>query len=148
MKAGLLPQNVLEVTEKKVWTAKDIQFVLQSLKQNDLYLTNIVKCTGSNADLPSVSKIRSQSHLFLEELEIVQPKLIIAFGLLPFKALTRQNIKLKYFFELFKKSKLSFSTQPLNEKSFPVIPCYFPVGRGNPKQAVEILQLIQKSSVN
>ena len=57
--------------------------------------------------------------------------------------MTNQKIKLiDYYSEIMDKKKLRFFDREYNGFKTGIIPCYFPVGRGEPKKAVEILKLI------
>ena len=61
----------------------------------------------------------------------------------PIKALTNQNIKLGEYYKRVLKKGLEEFTIKTDKKEFKVLPCYFPVGRGNPKRACEMLKRIK-----
>ncbi len=96
-----------------------------------------MKCTAPHGNAPSREQIDAQKELLVQELSLVEPKLTIAMGLLPLKELTGETIKLGGFAE-------QFSTAPrsIPSKFGPVVPCWFPVGGGNPKKATEFLSFI------
>ena len=117
--------------------------VLDFLKSKSFYFTNIVKWTGHNAVLPNQEKIKLFLPVLQREIEVVQPKYIVAFGLIPFENITGQKIRLNdYFVEIMENKKLNFFENRIGEYRAKIIPCYFPVGRGNPQRAVEILKLV------
>ncbi len=125
------------------WSYEFTGKVLDSLKSRKLYLTNIVKCTGEDATLPTTSKINSQLHLFEKEVALVNPKVIISFGLLPTKALLKQDVKMSELYkEVLGSRKPKLYEIKINGKAYKVSPCYYPIGRGNPKQAVEMLEVL------
>ncbi|MBW3001575.1 hypothetical protein KY338_00255 [Candidatus Woesearchaeota archaeon] len=129
----------------KTWSPFFAKNVYASLKFRKVYLTNIVKWTGNNADLPNAEKIKAYLPLLKKEIEIVKPKYIITMGLIPFEHLTGHKIKLgEYYKEVMKTKKLKTFDLKIDSKTYKVIPCYFPVGRGNPKRAAEILKLLKK----
>ena len=125
------------------WSLELTNEVLDFLRSKSFYFTNIVKWTGPDATLPDSRKIKLFLPILRREIEIVQPQYIVTFGLIPFENMTNQKIKLKdYFEEIMKSKKLRFFDMNYNGFKTKIIPCYFPVGRGDPKKAVEILRLI------
>ncbi len=141
-KAGWIDKNLLQEinTNENNWSYRFTQKVLDYLEERKLYLTNIVKCAGSDARLPTISKIKSQLHLFQRELELVNPKVIVSFGLLPTKALLKEDIKMSELYrETIKSGRPRIYEAEINRKKYKVFPCYYPIGRGNPKKALEML---------
>ncbi|MFH0713555.1 MAG: uracil-DNA glycosylase family protein [Candidatus Micrarchaeota archaeon] len=136
VKSGLLPVSVLQLTEGK-WSEETAVQVEKIMQESGIYLTNVVKCTAPHGDAPSVETIRDKLPLLIEELEIVQPQLTIAMGLIPFKALTGESVKLGEFTKKFA-VKPKFFPSPAGK----VVPCWFPIGRGNPKKAIQLLKAI------
>jgi hypothetical protein len=136
-----------EINCRKTWDVDFANKVYGHLADRGFYFTNIVKWTGANADLPSAQKINLFLPILLREIELVQPKYIVTFGLLPFNALVGKKLKLaEYFDSVVKCGELKHYDLIVNERSYKVIPCYFPVGRGNPKRAVELLRLLPSCS--
>lgn len=142
--AGMFSSGMLkEIEDKKSWDVAFADKVYNHIKDQSIYITNVVKWTGENADLPNAKKINLFKPILEKEIELVNPKYIIAFGLIPFKALTNLNIKLgEYYKGCLKNNKPEFFKSVINEESYKVIPCYYPVGRGNPKRAVELLKML------
>jgi len=143
-RAGFLPPELLDKIEKlKNWPVEFAEELEKYIRKESWYLTNLVKWTGEDGNLPDQKKIELFYPLLLKEIELVKPRYIVAFGLLPFRHLTGEVIRMGDYYEKVKEMG-SLSTYPLREIHLPgqVIPCYFPVGRGNPKRAVEILKLL------
>jgi len=103
------------------WNREHTEAVQKELIKNRIFLTNIVKCCYNHANYPPRKVIEDQLRILEEEVSIVKPKQIIAFGELVFKTLT---------------NKL-----PLLDML--VTRCYFPIGRGNPKKAAEVLRKLK-----
>jgi len=145
-KVGLFDARLLNIINKEpYWSLEFTNKVLEYLKQNELYITNVVKWTGKDATLPDSKKIKLFLPILKKEIEIVKPKYIITFGLIPFEALTKQKIKLKDYFEnSIKNNSLKYFEIKINNTNTKIIPCYFPTGRGDPKKAIEILKLMKK----
>jgi uracil-DNA glycosylase len=79
--------------------------------------------------------------LLWREIELVRPRRIVAFGILPFRHLTGRAIRLDHYFSLMER-RGSIEYVPALRGRWPVAPCYFPVGRGNPRRATFILRLL------
>ncbi|MBU2522920.1 MAG: hypothetical protein KKE23_01365, partial [Nanoarchaeota archaeon] len=140
-KAGLFDDQLMEeMNNSKSWSLEFTNKVLKFLTSKSFYFTNIVKWTGHDATLPDSEKIRLFLPILTKEIEIVQPEYIIAFGLIPFENMTKQKIRLKdHYSEIMKNNALKYFEMEHDNFKVKIIPCYFPVGRGDPKKAVEIL---------
>ena len=141
-RAGLFDDELIDsINNSKSWSLELTNKVLDFLKSKSFYFTNIVKWTGSDASLPDSEKIELFLPVLEKEIEIVQPEYIVAFGLIPFENMAKQKIKLQdYYSSVMQDKKLRFFGTSAGQVK--IIPCYFPIGRGNPKRAVEILRLI------
>ncbi len=134
-------QHILE--NENNWDYEFTDKMKNYLAKQELYVTNIVKNTGHNADLPKADQINLYLPSFLKEIELIDPKYIITFGLIPFNALTKEKIKLKQYHEqVVETNKIQFYNIEINSKQYKVIPCFYPIGRGNPKLAIEMLKII------
>jgi uracil-DNA glycosylase len=142
--AGLFPHDLMEQVNLNKWDQELIDSVLIFLRKSGFYFTNVSKCCNYNADLPNSQKIKKGEKLLFEEIEIVRPELIVTFGLIPTKVLTGMNLKLcDCLGEIRRGKDITRKSISIMGKNYPVIPCYFPVGRGNPSKAVEILRHIR-----
>ncbi|MFH1210695.1 MAG: uracil-DNA glycosylase family protein [archaeon] len=146
-RAGMFDDRLIDrINASKSWSLEFTGDVLDFLKSKSFYLTNVVKWTGHDSTLPDSKKIKLFLPVLEKEIEIVQPKYIVTFGLIPFENIAKQKIKLDdYYSGVMKNQKLSFFEVQFGDFKTKVIPCYFPVGRGNPKRAVEILKLVNAS---
>ncbi|MBD3259242.1 hypothetical protein GF371_01265 [Candidatus Woesearchaeota archaeon] len=145
--AGLLEPELLEKI-KKGWDQSLINETIKKITQKRFYFTNLVKCAQPHADNPKTAEIKELFPLLLKEISIVRPRLICSFGGLPFRWLTgRKDLKLAEHFEKQRQSDrlITYDSVPIDRRTYPVFPCYFPVGRGNPKKAVELLQIMKKT---
>ncbi len=139
-RAGLFDDELMnKINISSDWSLDFTNNVLRFLQQKEFYITNIVKWTGHDATLPDSEKINIFLPTLEKEIELVKPEYIVTFGLIPFERLVKQKIKLRdYYSKVINNKKLRF----YSFKSSKIIPCYFPVGRGDPKKAVEILKLV------
>jgi hypothetical protein len=102
------------------WKKEDTEKIKRELVENKLFLTNVVKCCYNHSEYPQKQVVKSHLNLLEEEIGIVKPRRIVAFGGLVYKTLTK-SLKLE----------------------IPLISCYFPVGRGRPREAARILREIR-----
>lgn len=137
---GFLPPSIYYTTERKVWDERDIQFVNDQLIKNKIYLTNLVKCAGQDATLPKSKRINWGLGILKEEITIINPKLIITLGQIPFEALTGKKIRLTDHYQEVLSGNLKFYDLVLGKRRYKVFPTYFPTGRGEPKKCIEILK--------
>jgi uracil-DNA glycosylase len=143
-RAGFLDEVLMEKIEKGSWTVEFTKKILKHLQSRGIYITNIVKWTGVDAKLPDSKKVNLFLPLLRREIELVRPKYIITFGLIPFERLSGKKIRLgEYYAYATKNKKLKIYDTKIGHFTAKIVPCYFPVGRGNPKQAVEILKLVK-----
>jgi uracil-DNA glycosylase len=145
-RAEMFDEQLLQQIEtSKSWSVEFAQEVYDYLAKRGFYFTNIVKWTGHNADLPDTEKTKLFLPILQREIEIVKPSYIVTFGLIPFTHLMGQKIKLEdYYRKVMQTGRLITYSSLVNSTSFSVIPCYFPVGRGDPKRAVDILKLVSQ----
>lgn len=138
--AGLISRRVAKALPvRREWTRADTTRVQRELVRNRLFLTNIVKCCYGHSHYPTRKVIEAQCRMLAKEIEIVQPKCIVAFGTLVFKMLTGKTIVLKNAL-----SQRHRYVVIITNLRIPVIPCYFPIGRGNPKKAIAGLRRLLK----
>jgi hypothetical protein len=143
--AGFLDKKIIDDIYKRGWQTEDESRIEQSLINNNVYITNLVKCTKYNPDSPNKDIIKQDFSLLQKEINIVLPKHIIAFGKLPLKIITGKDLRLRDYLAKTRNN----SYQPIKSvnvlgKIYKVLPCYFPVGRGNRQGALEILSYIRK----
>lgn len=143
-RAGLFDEELMKYIERHPrWSLEFTNNVKDFLISKSFYFTNIVKWTGNDAALPDSTKIRLFFPILRKEIELVKPKNIVTFGLIPFERLTGKKIKLGEYYEQSMVSKrISPFVLKIGKHPTLVFPCYFPVGRGNPKRAVELLRLL------
>ncbi|MBX4211237.1 MAG: hypothetical protein KW806_00330 [Candidatus Yanofskybacteria bacterium] len=125
----------LQLPLRADWKPEHTKLLQTELEKNKLFLTNIVKCCYEHSAYPEKEVIADQLKLLAEEIRIVKPKRIIAFGTLVHKTLTGETIKLRDYLTSTQKS-----FEIVSGLDVPVMPVYFPIGRGNPKKAAEILR--------
>lgn len=139
---GLFDAGLMyRIKNTSYWSLDLTEKVLRFMRNNGLYFTNLVKNTGHNADLPNAKQIKLYLPILLREIELVGPEYIIAFGSMVIKALTKQSIKLfEYYESLQRTNKVMILEIKTSSGNFKVVPCYYPIGRGNTKRAAEILK--------
>lgn len=145
--SGLIDEAVNQEIQKArtSWSEKFAEDVYTHVRDKGLYITNIVKWAGLDAKLPERQKINLYAPLLIEELRLVKPQKIIAFGQLTFDGLLRElRIKPVPPFGVLNENSLITQKVSFVESSVgSIIPCYFPVGQGikNKSKAIDILRM-------
>ncbi|OGC44836.1 hypothetical protein A2V54_02340 [candidate division WWE3 bacterium RBG_19FT_COMBO_53_11] len=142
-RAGFLTDSLISrIEENPEWSVEFASELEGFLRERGLYLTNLVKWTGPDGSLPDRKKVDLFLPLAVREIEIVAPKYVVAFGSLPYRYLTGRAIKLGDHYDQIVRQGLQPEEVQIGLAKTKVIPCYFPVGRGNPQRAVEILKRV------
>ncbi len=124
----------------KAWSVNTAISLQRELISRQLYVTNVIKETAVDSSPPPRAMFAKYETLLHDELAILKPKLTIAFGALAYHSLTGENIRLADAYEqmLDRRDILKVNTRQRQT----VVPCYFPVGRGNPERAMTILKMV------
>lgn len=140
--AGVVDASIVDDVYARGWHVEHEHSIERELKRRKIYVTNLVKCTQPHGDNPSRDVIAADLPLVRREIAIVRPRFIVPFGIMPTRALTGRDVRLSD--QLL--SARSGTYEPLvmenDGRHYPVLPCYFPVGRGNPPKAIELLGYI------
>lgn len=144
-RAGFVDQAAVDRIYAAGWQTADERRIEKSLAENGVYITNVVKCTQPHPRYPDKSVIKEDRPLLLREIETVDPRFIVTFGLVPFRALTGRDIRLQECLDAVQHGTYRPIRCPdLGGKDRDILPCYFPVGRGNQQKALQILSYIKK----
>ena len=127
----LLTQE-LESTE---WTPEFVQQIYSTLADNRIYITNLAKCTQNDARPLDNATFQAYLPYTQEELKIIQPQSIIAFGNQVSSIFIQKPISISAYTE-------SYELVNINGLEIPVYPTYYPVGIGirNMPKAIERIQ--------
>jgi len=119
------------------WTEEFAKSVYKEIEKNEIYITNLGKCTQIDARPLSNLVYKEYLELLYKEIEIINPEKIVTFGNQVSSIVLSQNICVS------KCRKEKFSLK-INEKEFFVYPTYYPVGNGmrNIDLAIEDLKEI------
>jgi len=131
-----------EIKSKKgnEWTEGFAKRVYDNIKDNKLFITNLAKCTQTDArELPN-SVYEKYLDLFLKELSIIQPKIVILFGNQVSSVILNKKIAV---------SQCRKQEFILNKK-YKCYCVYYPVGNGrfNINKSIEDLKYIIASINN
>ena len=144
---GLLNQRAAKQFSKPAaaWSVEDARELERQLVRASLYITNVVKETAPDSLMPAAAICRQYEALLHDEMALIKPRLIIAFGLTAHQSLTGLSIKLG---EIYAQALKNDSITPFGScRGRAVVPCYFPVGRGNPQRAATLLQMVAEGKI-
>ena len=142
--AGYVDPELPEQFARLGPTPELVDVLIEETRLRRLYLTNAVKCVDDGSNLPSTARVAMGWPILQREIDLVQPRHIIAFGLIPFRQLTGTQVRLADVLWDARQGRLApYQSRPIDGRTYPVFPCYFPTGRGNPVGAARILHALR-----
>ena len=143
---GLLNEKIfVEINSKKPndWDYQFAEKVYKEVTTKSIYITNLSKATQIDAKPLKDNVFQKYLPLFNNEINTINPKLIITFGNQVSSILLNENIKVS---EYRKKYKLI----DINGNKVKVFPVYYPVGQGmrNIKKAEEDIRWIIETQID
>lgn len=129
--------NEIRSMKGNEWTYEFAEKVYEQVRNNKFYITNLAKCTQVDARVLPDSIFREYLDLFMQEMEIVKPKVIILFGNQVSSIVLGEKISVS---QVRKKEFL------LNDK-FKCYAVYYPVGNGrfNMDKSIEDIMYVINS---
>lgn len=120
------------------WTEEFCVEVYKEVKNNNLYITNLAKCTQEDARSLPDAVFKEYRDLFLEEMDIVKPNKIILFG----NQISSIILNKKISMSEVRKTKMQLKTK---NNLFDCYCVYYPVGNGffNTPKAIEDVKYIK-----
>ncbi|GMR18915.1 MAG: hypothetical protein BMS9Abin34_037 [Patescibacteria group bacterium] len=144
-RAGFIDSGLIEDIYRNGWQTKDEERIEDNLIKEGVYISNLVKCTQPHPENPPKEIIRQELPLLKQEIRIVNPRYIVTFGKLPTKIITGLDVRLIDCLNAVKtKQYKKLDSVDILGNHFKVLPCFFPVGRGNPPKALKILKYIKE----
>lgn len=130
-----------EIKSKKGtdWTVEFAEKVYKNISDNKVFITNLAKCTQSDARKLSDDVYKNYLDLFLMEMEIINPKVIILFGNQVSSIVLNEKISVS------KCRKKQF----LIKDKYKTYSVYYPIGNGkfNIGKCIEDLRYIIKENL-
>ena len=126
------------------WQTEDERAIEESLAAHGVYITNFVKCAQPHPQNPRRKIMRASLPDIAEELAIVKPRHIVTFGALPLQIITGNAYRMRDFLQSADDGGYApVQTRDLCGMRYSVLPCYYPLGHGNPPKAHRILMHIR-----
>ena len=141
-RSGFLTADVLNLIDARQWTEHTTSALVGELRTQSIYITNLVKCADQSSQSPTLKTCCANLPILRREMELVRPRQIVAFGRLTVFALTGRSLTLSAHYDAIRTHGVqrdSYLHSP-HIPGIPILPNYFPVGRGNQRFAIEILQ--------
>jgi hypothetical protein len=146
-RAGLVSPDLPDRLAALGPTPAMVELLRTETRNRGLYLTNAVKCVDGGSLVPAPARLEAGWAVLRAEVELVRPRLIVACGLMPFRMLTGHGVRLSD--ELWRARNggyAPYESRPIAGATYPVYPCYFPTGRGNPSGAAELLAAVRRAA--
>lgn len=124
--AGFLNKNnYLQILEKKGkdWNEAFAETIYKNITSNSIYITNLSKATQIDARPLKNIVFKKYLDLFKEEMNIINPKIIISFGNQVSSIILNKNISVS-------KYRRKYELLEINNRKIKVFPVYYPVGQG------------------
>ena len=139
-KIGLLDEEIYQgIISKKPqeWDEEFADMVYSNVEKHKYFITNLGKCTQTDARVLPNSVYSQYLDLLCKEIEIINPKIIITLGNQVSSIVLDKNISISQC------RKQSFSKK-IGKKNYKIYPVYYPIGNGmmNIDKAIEDLKFI------
>lgn len=114
-----------KIKEKKPkeWTYEFCDYVYNEIENNKIFITNLGKCTQTDARPLSDDVLKKYLKLLYKEIEIIKPKIIITFGNQVSSIILNKKISVS------ENRKISHELK-IKNNIYKVYPVYYPVGNG------------------
>ena len=141
-KCGLFDETLndeIQSMSPKDWTPEFCEKVYQQVESENLYITNLAKCTQCDAKPLSDDVFKNYVGLLKEELEIVDPQRVVLFGNQVSSIVLGERISVS----TCRRKEFELKT---SNKTFKAFVAYYPVGNGffNADKAIEDLKFVCK----
>lgn len=139
-KIGLLDEEIYQgIISKKPqeWDEEFADMVYSNVEKHKYFITNLGKCTQTDARVLPNSVYSQYLDLLCKEIEIINPKIIITLGNQVSSIVLDKNISVSQY------RKQRFSKK-IGKKNYKIYPVYYPIGNGmmNIDKAIEDLKFI------
>ena len=139
-KIGLLDEEIYQgIISKKPqeWDEEFADMVYSNVEKHKYFITNLGKCTQTDARVLPNSVYSQYLDLLCKEIEIINPKIIITLGNQVSSIVLDKNISVSQC------RKQSFSKK-IGKKNYKIYPVYYPIGNGmmNIDKSIEDLKFI------
>ncbi|MCL2037742.1 haloacid dehalogenase-like hydrolase [Candidatus Saccharibacteria bacterium] len=134
--------NKIKSIKASEWTEQFAEQVYENIADNKCYITNLGKCTQLDARLLPDSVYQQYLDLFLQEIEIVKPKVIILFGNQVSSIVLDEKISVSQV----RKKKFE---KEINSNTYKFYSLHYPVGNGrfNIDKTTEDLEWIIENEI-
>ena len=122
------------------WTEKFAEEVYENVKSKKYFITNLGKCTQLDARPLADSVYKEYLDLFFQEIQIIDPKVIILFGNQVSSIVLNQKISVS-------QCRKKMFLKEINGKEYKFYSVYYPIGNGrfNIDKSIEDIKWIMKS---
>ena len=141
-KAGLFSEELNnKIQNMKVydWTTDFCEEVFREVANNNIYITNLAKCTQDDARQLPDSVFKEYKNLFFEEVKLVNPRKIVLFGNQISSIILDRKISVS-------EQRKKIINLKIDDRDFDCFAVYYPVGNGffNAPKAIEDLKYIKE----
>lgn len=141
---GLLDEKVfceIQTRKAKDWDYEFCDYVYDEITQKKLFITNLGKCTQTDARALPSEVLAKYLDLLFKEIDIIKPKIIITFGNQVSSIILNKKISVS-------ENRKKYHELNIEGNNYKVYPVYYPVGNGifNIDKAIEDINWIIKNT--
>lgn len=129
--------------KRNEWTEEFAEEVYEDVKKHQYFITNLGKCTQADARVLPNSVYEEYLDLLKQEIEIINPKVIILFGNQVSSIVLNQKISVS-------QCRKQLFTNKINNNEYKFYSVYYPVGNGrfNIDKSIEDIKYIMETFKN
>lgn len=115
--------NVIKSIKGSEWTPEFCNEVYQDITKHKVFITNLGKCTQTDARPLKDSYFKDYLPLLEQEIKIIKPKVVILFGNQVSSIFLNQKISVS-------ETRKKYFEKKLGRSAYKCFPIYYPVGNG------------------
>ena len=142
---GLLDETAFNLIQKKKpldWNYEFCDYVYDDIKKNNIFITNLGKCTQLDARSLPDEVLKKYLSLLFKEIDAVRPKIIITFGNQVSSIILNKKISVSL-------NRKRGHDLKINGLLYKVYPVYYPVGNGifNINKSIEDIKWVIENEI-
>lgn len=122
---GLLSKYYFDITQsndKAIWTSDFVYSLYSHLAEHGVYITNLAKCTQSDAKPLHNNIFRKHLDIIYDEINAIKPENIISFWNQVSSILLGKNISVSWY-----EQPERYEILTINNSDYKIYPCFYPV---------------------
>ena len=134
--------NKIQEKKPRDWDYEFCDYVYKEIKNNNIFITNLGKCTQIDARPLPDKVLKRYLKLLFKEIDIIKPKVIVTFGNQVSSIILNKNISVS-------ENRKIYHELEINKNKYKVYTVYYPVGNGifNIDKSIEDIKWIIENEI-